>query len=249
MARASCIETSAHVAKSRSATGGGTSRASRSAAPHGGEYPSSLWMNRSRAPSAPMRQSHASARSIPPPTAWPFSMATVGTSTAAMRSSAAEPRPDDLRARKPGDGTEVGARREDPPAGAGDGDEPHLVIGGQLLDRLGEGLERLQREGVLGRAAAQREEAETTPHGPLDGGRAAGRDLADHLEELGLRHPPVALDAAGARQIVELVEQRLDHSRISSCRSREKRWIESMNRTRLQRVQRTSEWVRAPSAK
>ena len=92
--------------------------------------------------------------------------------------------------------------------------------------------------------------AEAAPDGPLDRRRAAGgRRLADHLEKLRLRHPPVALDAAGAGQVVELVEERLHHSRIASCRSREKRWIESMNRTRLQRVQRTSECVRAPSAK
>ena len=49
-------------------------------------------MNRSFAPCAAIRQSQASARSIPPPTACPFISARVGTPAAAIRSHARLPR-------------------------------------------------------------------------------------------------------------------------------------------------------------
>jgi hypothetical protein len=49
-------------------------------------------MNRSFAPCAAIRQSHANKRSIAPPTAWPFTSASVGTGSAAIRRHASVPR-------------------------------------------------------------------------------------------------------------------------------------------------------------
>ena len=49
-------------------------------------------MKRSLLPCAANRQSQASARSMAPPTAWPFRIASVGTGSAAMRSQTRLPR-------------------------------------------------------------------------------------------------------------------------------------------------------------
>ncbi len=185
-------------------------------------------MKRSFAPWAAIRQSHASARSMPPPTAWPLSSASVGTGSTAMRRQASVPRAVTSAPPRPS----IEARSA--PAEKIRWPAPVMAISrtssspaSSSHDR-GEPLERVERERVL--VPAQGDDRKAVAAGDVDlrgaavGGGGGGsrrgldrRGLRNGLTEIdierlgqcGLGHLPISLDARLTGAVVQLVEQHL----------------------------------------